>query len=804
MTFVNYKNSNNASSKLIADVSASATTLLIESGDEAIFPNEFPYLLTIEKTNSDWAVILREIVKVTSKTQNSFEVVRWAWNCVQDDTASPRTQGNTAHSFASWDRICLYRTSEQVKDIQNRLETSVEDSAIADEYDASATYEVWDVITYKGERYICNTAITTAEAFDVNKRTKTPVQTDIDTMAEDIEQLKLKSSASDHLEEDVLVWCYYELWDAVYPQNAPVYNNCSIEANIWDTTARTEVHIQRIWSWTASDELKLKLKTVWSPVVDLIVEVRRWTSVIDSARKLVQWYGDENEVIATGTVSRLDITSSFQEITVQLDNEFWETEWELLDVVLYQELSTVAADKYFVIACDSTQRSEPFQYLSVNWTSRIRSWFAPYCASDWFAETLLSKASLSWNYALPRNEKTLWEVAKITTFWKNVDWQRVYHEPDKEVIYDYWFFVYTIERTQVADPTQFFVWYSDDATGMTQWSDAFDDFFWYSWVRLNASWVETASVNLKDMASETWLTTGDNVMVKFPIRWIKLWKSNWNVVLSITDNPSGESEWYQYYAFSRWTLSSPIKKDKFYMWVYESSTDWTNLQSLSWKTLYKATISDQLTRARAIDSGDWSEWYDIQWYYQRNYIWALYMMKYGNPNSQALIWNWNVYNGTTVLNSWWSDSMSWTCAWDTSGQTSAVKLFGIENIWWNGRKRIWWASTNSAANLCVALSNFAASSWQPAWYEILSEETYTRNGVMKIIDDNYDMNKTMFMAGYGMWSNSNQFYCDQVYTDSGRIMVQGNDMTARANAGIFANQISYQTSTSSYSRLMYL
>ena len=146
MTFVNYKNSNNASSKLIADVSASATTLLIESGDEAIFPNEFPYLLTIEKTNSDWAVILREIVKVTSKTQNSFEVVRWSWTCVQDDTASPRTQGNTAHSFASWDRICLYRTSEQVKDIQDELNTKLS----KEEY-ISWNYVFWASTTWNDD-----------------------------------------------------------------------------------------------------------------------------------------------------------------------------------------------------------------------------------------------------------------------------------------------------------------------------------------------------------------------------------------------------------------------------------------------------------------------------------------------------------------------------------------------------------------------------------------------------------------------------------------------------------------------------
>lgn len=150
MTFVNYKNSNNASSKLLADISASATTVFITSWDETLFPNSFPFLLTIEKLNSDWKVIVREIVKATAWNQNSFTVVRWAWTCVQDDTASQRVQWNSTHSFSAWDRISLYWTAEQVKDIQDEMNTKL----------SIAEYQSWNYVYWASTTWNDDYAIT--------------------------------------------------------------------------------------------------------------------------------------------------------------------------------------------------------------------------------------------------------------------------------------------------------------------------------------------------------------------------------------------------------------------------------------------------------------------------------------------------------------------------------------------------------------------------------------------------------------------------------------------------------------------
>lgn len=113
----NYNNSNNASTTISAWISASATTLLVDNG--AILPNA-PFLLTLEHMDNE-KVTVREIVKCTEKIGNSLTIVRSAWICVQDDTATPKVQNNTPHSFWVGDFASIYWTSEQVKDIQDEI-----------------------------------------------------------------------------------------------------------------------------------------------------------------------------------------------------------------------------------------------------------------------------------------------------------------------------------------------------------------------------------------------------------------------------------------------------------------------------------------------------------------------------------------------------------------------------------------------------------------------------------------------------------------------------------------------------------
>ena len=388
---------------MIADISASATTMLITDGDQNLFPSKFPFLLTLEHLDSEWNVILREIVKATAWNQNSYTVVRWAWTCVQDDTASNRSQDNTAHAFYSWDRVSLYRTSEQVKDIQDRLETSANDTAIADEYSSSQTYTIWDIVMYKWDRYVCSTDVSTAEEFDSTKWTKVSVQYDLAQAQEDIEILKNSWWSSDHLEEECLVWEKYVATDKLFKQETPSLDNSTVDYNIWDVATNTQVHIQRIGSWVASNTVKLKVKMTWSPTTALHCDVYEWTSYdVSSTEKAWTW----TTLLASSQVAYTSISSSYAEITFTLDNEIWWTEWQLLDVVVYQDNNTVNASNYYQIACDSTQYSEAFRCVSVNGSTKTPSYLMPYCSSDWFAQYLLCKVSF-----LASNLERTWNIS---------------------------------------------------------------------------------------------------------------------------------------------------------------------------------------------------------------------------------------------------------------------------------------------------------------------------------------------------------------------------------------------------------
>ena len=115
---IKYNNTNNASTTLTAWISASSTTLIVENGD--ILPTA-PFLLTLEHFDNE-KVTVREIVKCIAKAWNILTIQRGAWTCVQDDTATPKAQNNTPHSFSVWDVASIYWTSEQVQDIQNEIE----------------------------------------------------------------------------------------------------------------------------------------------------------------------------------------------------------------------------------------------------------------------------------------------------------------------------------------------------------------------------------------------------------------------------------------------------------------------------------------------------------------------------------------------------------------------------------------------------------------------------------------------------------------------------------------------------------
>ena len=232
--------------------------------------------------------------------------------------------------------------------------------------------------------------------------------------------------------------------------------------------------------------------------------------------------------------------------------------------------------------------------------------------------------------------------------------------------------------------------YSDDAAWLTAGSWDFDDFFWYSAVLLNTSWVETAEmiqswgVFTGAMTTLGNITSWDNVMIKFPVRWIKMSKS-WSVVtLSITEELN--KAWYQYRAFARGTKNSHTIKDNLYIWAYHWSRISGVLKSRSWQAKATSASTDWTsyftsTTACTTAQANWA-WYDNITYFAQQYINCLYMMKYWNPYQYSTVWYW--YINWTVLQDTWATNSITNATWATNtSNTWRIKLFWLEDRWGN-------------------------------------------------------------------------------------------------------------------------
>lgn len=182
----------------------------------------------------------------------------------------------------------------------------------------------------------------------------------------------------------------YTMEDTLFLQKTPTFTNSAIAINVGDIDKNKEIHIQRIGSGTASNQLKLKMKKFWAPTTSVVVEVRKWVKVDVSDKEAYRYGG---EVVATTTIAYTQFTTDWKEFTLTLNNQFWSTKGELLDIVVYQQWGIVNSTNYYQIACDSTQYSEAFSAVAVNGNSRVRNKLMPYCVNEGFVEECLSKKS---------------------------------------------------------------------------------------------------------------------------------------------------------------------------------------------------------------------------------------------------------------------------------------------------------------------------------------------------------------------------------------------------------------------------
>jgi len=243
--------------------------------------------------------------------------------------------------------------------------------------------------------------------------------------------------------------------------------------------------------------------------------------------------------------------------------------------------------------------------------------------------------------------------------------------------------------------------YADDAVGMEAGSADWDLFFGhYPCILTNG--VEGDKLNPTDFSktasgSMAPITTlGNDVMICFPRRGIKIEQSGSTLSVSMTteENKSG----YSYKAHSY----KGVAKDRFYLGAYKGYVSSDKLYSVSGQTpSTHTTIGGFRSYAQARGTG-----YEQSAFYQLTFRQVMYLLKYKGQNAQVAVGrgfvdvnNSAIYGNTGSTNDKGMD-------WGESTGKFPMKLFGLEDFYGNIYEFIDGIYSNSNRSLLAADGNY--------------------------------------------------------------------------------------------------
>lgn len=129
--------------------------------------------------------------QATSDASNAVETANNAASAVGD-------LGGDVNSISG--RVTALEESDIIKgnkidNLETKMPTKFDSVGIADAYINGLTYAVGDVVTYNGQRYVCNTAVTAAEPFDADKWTAKDIQAELDQLSVKSKTVTLTTSS---------------------------------------------------------------------------------------------------------------------------------------------------------------------------------------------------------------------------------------------------------------------------------------------------------------------------------------------------------------------------------------------------------------------------------------------------------------------------------------------------------------------------------------------------------------------------------------------------------------------------------
>ncbi len=357
--------------------------------------------------------------------------------------------------------------------------------------------------------------------------------------------------------------------------------------------------------------------------------------------------------------------------------------------------------------------------------------------------------------------------------------------------------------------------YADDAVGMTKGSDDWDAIFGhkpcvfyqgsvYKYLKPDDFTTFEDGTNATSYIQDN-NSSGYDVMIEFPRMGLKIEREdNSHIRISITNNPNDSS--FEYRAHKR----GDVAKNAFYFGAYEAykldlGISSGSISSVSGRNpAREETGQNFISMAQARGSG-----YEICAFYQLLYIQCLYILKYGNLNSQNTI-GYGFVEGTSPTTTGRDNALGMDYGQDS--EVVPMKLFGIENLWGNVSQLVagaFCADGGSTYILYTTTSDFgvpdttSSDPWEYSYNIELTNSSINETTFLTQVQGTTDSG---FIKKSGISGSASTYYCDQSLVQSNAFIAFGGYWGTSMTTGIFYNAWSapqYSSSTVG-TRLMYL
>lgn len=328
--------------------------------------------------------------------------------------------------------------------------------------------------------------------------------------------------------------------------------------------------------------------------------------------------------------------------------------------------------------------------------------------------------------------------------------------------------------------------YENDAKMMEKGFDDWDKFFGTKLV-LFKDGKEVG--DLQDSELNNLKPEDGDVMVKFRRMGLNIKTVGDKVYVSMTDNPNDSN--FKYYAHTR----GATRKEAFYLGAYLGFLDGNKLRSVTGKKPQdNKSITDFRTYAQANGSG-----YDLCGFYQLTFLQAMYVLKYGNLDSQTAIGKGLTSGGQNAVNTTGATN-GHGIDYGTASDTQQMRFQFIEDFYGNRRWAIDGIATDNNCRLYTATDNFNNS-----------RSGYLDTGINGpntggYLDKVFGTNELGFIAKtFG--GSSSTYYSDCTYIRSNYLLFFGGDAGDGTSAGAFYCRLFSGDSVAIWSlaaRLMYL